>query len=150
MLNPNAPPPKVRVTRKAIRITDRIYFEVNKATIRANSFDILNAIAQTMQKTSRGEARACWYTDSRSSDSYNLELSQRRAEAVCDYLIQQGVDEGRLVPVGKGEREPIDTRENPDAWELNRRVEFMIEERNWSAEVSSTSASGRPRDGASW
>ena len=131
MLNPNAPPPKVRVTRKAIRITDRIYFEVNKATIRANSFDILNAIAQTMQKHPEVKrVRVEGHTDSRSSDSYNLELSQRRAEAVCDYLIQQGVDEGRLVPVGKGEREPIDTRENPDAWELNRRVEFMIEERN--------------------
>ena len=131
VLNPNAPPPKVRVTRKAIRITDRIYFEVNKATIRSNSFDILNAIAQTMQNHPEvTRVRVEGHTDSRSSDSYNLELSQRRAEAVCDYLIQQGIDEDRLVPVGKGEREPIDTRENPDAWELNRRVEFMIEERN--------------------
>ena len=131
VLNPNRPPPKVRVTRKAIRITDRIYFEVNKDTIRTESYDILNAIAATMAAhPDVRRVRVEGHTDSRSSDGYNLELSQRRAEAVRAYLIRQGVSSDRLVAVGKGEREPIDSREHPDAWELNRRVEFLIEERN--------------------
>ncbi len=130
VLNPNKPPPKVRVTRKAIRITDRIYFEVNKNTIKPDSYGILNDNAATMNAHPEvRRVRVEGHTDSRSSDSYNLELSQRRAEAVCEYLVRQGVASDRLVPVGKGEREPLDPRENPDAWELNRRVEFMIEER---------------------
>ena len=130
VLNPNTPPPKVRVTRKAIRITDRIYFEVNSDTIKPESYNILNAIAKTMvAHPDVLRVRVEGHTDSRSSDGYNMKLSQERAEAVRGYLIDQGVEESRLVAVGKGEREPLDSRETPDAWELNRRVEFLIESR---------------------
>jgi OOP family OmpA-OmpF porin len=69
------------------------------------------------------------HTDSRSSDSYNMKLSQSRAEAVRDYLVAQGVSGKRLAAVGRGEREPLDARETPDAWDLNRRVEFIIVKR---------------------
>jgi outer membrane protein OmpA-like peptidoglycan-associated protein len=130
VLNPAAPPPQVRVTRKAIRITDKIYFEVNEDTIRSESFAILNAIADTMVAHPEVKrVRVEGHTDSRSSDSYNLELSQRRAEAVRLFLIENGVAADRLVAEGKGERDPLDARENPAAWDLNRRVEFLIESR---------------------
>jgi outer membrane protein OmpA-like peptidoglycan-associated protein len=59
-----------------------------------------------------------------------MKLSQSRAEAVRTYLVNQGVAGDRLVAVGRGEREPLDARETPDAWDLNRRVEFIIEERS--------------------
>ena len=61
---------------------------------------------------------------------YNMKLSQSRAEAVRDYLIEQGIAGSRLKARGKGEREPLDARETPDAWDLNRRVEFIIEQRS--------------------
>ena len=131
VLNPKAPPPQVRVTRKAIRITDKIYFETNAAAIKVESYGILDAIASTMSNHPEVKRiRVEGHTDSRSSDAYNLKLSQERAEAVRDYLMGKGVDPERLVAVGKGERDPLDRRENPNAWELNRRVEFMIEERS--------------------
>ena len=131
VLNPAAPPPQVRVTRQAIRITDKIYFEVNENTIRPDSFAILSAIATTMLAHPEVKrVRVEGHSDSRSSDAYNLELSQERSEAVRQFLIEKGVSPDRLVAVGKGEREPLDSRENPDAWELNRRVEFLIEARD--------------------
>ena len=131
VLNPAAPPPQVRVTRSAIRITDKIYFEVNEENIRPESFAILKAIAKVM--TSHPEVkrvRVEGHTDSRASDSYNLDLSQRRAEAVRQFLVDNGVAGDRLVAKGKGEREPLDASETPDAWDLNRRVEFLIEARD--------------------
>lgn len=131
VLEPLAPPPPVRVTRAAIRITDKIHFEVNSATIKNESHSLLQAIADTMashQEILR--VRVEGHTDSRASDSYNMTLSQQRADAVRNFLVNMGgVDGGRLKAVGMGERQPLDARENPDAWDLNRRVEFMIEER---------------------
>jgi outer membrane protein OmpA-like peptidoglycan-associated protein len=131
VLNPKAPPPQVRVTRKAIRITDKIYFDTNAATIMETSHRLLNAVAETLGNHPEvTRLRVEGHTDSRSSDSYNMKLSQSRADAVRTYLINQGVSGERLVAAGKGEREPLDARETPDAWDLNRRVEFMIEERS--------------------
>ena len=131
VLDPVVAPPQVRVTRQAIRITDKIYFEVNQAVLSTRSYGILDAIASTMNSHPEvTRVRVEGHTDSRSSDQYNMDLSQERADAVRDYLINAGVQPGRLVAVGKGEREPLDKRETPDAWELNRRVEFIIESRN--------------------
>lgn len=130
VLNPEAPPPQVRVTSRAIRITDKIYFDTNAATIMDTSFRLLNAVAETLQGHPEvTQLRVEGHTDSRSSDTYNMKLSQSRAEAVRDYLMAQGVSGDRLAAVGRGEREPLDARETPDAWDLNRRVEFIIVKR---------------------
>jgi outer membrane protein OmpA-like peptidoglycan-associated protein len=131
VLDPIVAPPQVRVTRQAIRITDKIYFEVNEGVLSTRSYGLLDAIAQTMASHPEvTRVRVEGHTDSRASDDYNMTLSQQRAEAVRVYLINAGVQPDRLVAVGKGEREPLDARETPDAWDLNRRVEFMIESRN--------------------
>ena len=130
VLNPKAPPPQVRVTRRAIRITDKIYFDTNAATIMQTSHRLLSAVAETLKAHPEVKVvRVEGHTDSRSSDAYNMKLSQNRADAVRSYLMNQGVAGERLVAVGLGEREPLDARETPDAWDLNRRVEFMIQER---------------------
>jgi len=131
VLNPKAPPPQVRVTRKAIRITDKIYFDTNAATIMDTSHRLLSAVAETLKAHPEVERlRVEGHTDSRSSDSYNMKLSQNRAEAVRDYLVGQGVAAERLEAAGLGERQPLDARETPDAWDLNRRVEFIIVRRS--------------------
>ena len=89
-----------------------------------------NAIAKTMNAHPEVlRVRVEGHTDSRASDSYNMKLSQERADAVRQYLIDQGVASERLVAIGKGEREPLDSRETPESWDLNRRVEFLIEDR---------------------
>ena len=66
------------------------------------------------------------HTDSMGSESYNLGLSQTRAEVVKNYLVEQGVSASRLYPVGKGESFPIDSNDTGEGRQQNRRVEFIV------------------------
>ncbi len=65
------------------------------------------------------------HTDRTGPESYNLGLSQRRAEAVKNYLVRQGISAGRLYPVGKGEASPVASNDTRDGRYRNRRVEFI-------------------------
>ena len=72
------------------------------------------------------------HTDSRGEDSYNLTLSQERAQSVVDYLISRGIEASRLDAKGYGESKPIaaneleDGSDNPAGRSMNRRTEFRI------------------------
>ena len=72
------------------------------------------------------------HTDSRGSDSYNQDLSQRRAESVVEYLKSKGINANRLVAKGYGESKPIaanthaDNSDNPEGRAKNRRTDFKI------------------------
>jgi len=71
------------------------------------------------------------HTDSRSSASYNLELSQKRAKAVVDFLVENGIDTSRLMARGYGETEPINecvdgVSCSEEQHQENRRTEFKI------------------------
>jgi hypothetical protein len=70
------------------------------------------------------------HTDSSASDQYNDRLSQRRANAVREYLSNQAVDEARLDAVGFGEKQPIESNETKAGRAKNRRVQFIIVERS--------------------
>ena len=66
------------------------------------------------------------HTDSQGDDAYNLELSQRRAQAVVDYLVGKGVDRARLQAKGFGEARPLADNRTRDGRAENRRVVFTI------------------------
>jgi outer membrane protein OmpA-like peptidoglycan-associated protein len=113
-----------------LMILDKIHFEYNKAVIKEESFPILDAVGFTIEHNPallRVEVQG--HTDERGSDAYNLELSQRRADAVVDYLEAYGIARKRLVGRGYGETEPIDDAHNEQAWANNRRVQFIIRKR---------------------
>ena len=59
--------------------------------------------------------------------AYNVDLSQKRAQAVLDFLISQGIDSSRLKAVGLGETRPIDSNRSAEGRAMNRRVEFHVE-----------------------
>ena len=65
------------------------------------------------------------YTDSQGEADYNLRLSQRRAEAVMNYLINQGIVANRMRALGLGEGNPIDSNDTESGQARNRRVEFI-------------------------
>ena len=114
-----------------IRVQDKIYFDTGKSTLKAESFSILNKIADTLLthgEIARIEIQG--HTDERGPASSNKALSQKRAEAVKTYLTNRGVLTGRLVAVGYGEDEPLDLGSDEEAWATNRRVEFHIKERD--------------------
>jgi outer membrane protein OmpA-like peptidoglycan-associated protein len=69
------------------------------------------------------------HTDARGNDQWNLELSEKRAQAIYDYLVAKGVAADRLRAKGYGETKPIDKRANEAAWAKNRRTELRILQR---------------------
>ena len=116
------------VERKGrIEILQKIYFETNKFTIKSESFAVLDAVAVTM-KQSPGIllVEIQGHADERDSHEHNQQLTDGRAKAVRDYLIQKGVEGPRLKAIGYGETKPIDKNHNREAWSKNRRVEFVI------------------------
>lgn len=118
---------RVVVTDTSIEILDMVYFEYNKAVIMTKSYPILDAVAATLQGNpgiSLVEVQG--HTDERGNDAYNLDLSDRRANAVREYLIGKGVEAQRLNAQGYGETQPIDRNHNEAAWAKNRRVAFLI------------------------
>jgi OmpA-OmpF porin, OOP family len=118
----------VRRTGTHIDILKKIYFEYDSAVIKQESYSILDAVAYTIaHNPDLRLIEIQGHTDERGSDAYNLALSQARAEAVRDYLVEHGqIAPERLEPRGYGERVPKNPESNQDAWAENRRVEFVI------------------------
>jgi OmpA-OmpF porin, OOP family len=118
---------RVVVTDTSIEILDMVYFEYDKAIIKKESYPILDAVAATLQgNPSIQLIEIQGHTDERGDDAYNLDLSDRRAHSVREYLIGKGVDENRLTAQGYGETQPLDRAHNEKAWAKNRRVAFLI------------------------
>jgi outer membrane protein OmpA-like peptidoglycan-associated protein len=120
-------PTKVRVSVSKIEILEKVFFNTGRATIKPQSFGLLDEVAQTLKDRRDIRVRVEGHTDSRGSESSNQLLSEQRAASVRTYLIEHGVDGARLTSVGLGESQPIDEAQNDEAWAKNRRVEFVIE-----------------------
>ncbi|RME20462.1 MAG: OmpA family protein [Deltaproteobacteria bacterium] len=125
----NGCPERVVVTTDEVVILDKVYFDTDQATIKRSSYPILNDVAEVLKKYPDIKlVEIQGHTDSQASDEYNLDLSQRRAEAVRQYLIDKGVEPERLVAKGYGESQPIDTNDTAEGRARNRRVQFLIVE----------------------
>jgi outer membrane protein OmpA-like peptidoglycan-associated protein len=123
-------PSQVEITAKRIELTEAVYFETNQDSIRPDSFVLLDQVASTLlDHPELTLIRVEGHTDSRGRAEYNLDLSRRRATSVLEYLVERGVERGRLEAMGFGETEPLDRREIPEAWAKNRRVDLFILER---------------------
>lgn len=129
---PEPPPPPMeealaKVDKKRIVITKKIHFEFDKAVIRPISFRILDAVVDILKENKDiRKVRIEGHCDAKGSDSYNMKLSQRRANAVRSYLTGHGIEAERLVSVGYGESRAVAGNETPEGRARNRRVEFTI------------------------
>jgi outer membrane protein OmpA-like peptidoglycan-associated protein len=113
--------------KKGGKITLRgINFDTGKATIKPESFPILNQAAELLKKNPKVRVEIQGHTDSVGSDSYNLRLSEARANSVYQYLLSQGIEPARLTARGYGETMPIADNRTRDGRALNRRIDFQI------------------------
>lgn len=104
-----------------------IYFDFNKATIRPESYSVLEDAAKILNDNPKIMVEIQGHTDSVGPDSYNQKLSLARAQAVVDYLVRvKGIDINRLKAVGYGESKPIASNATKEGRALNRRIEFVI------------------------
>lgn len=103
-----------------------VAFETNSATLTSASRAVLDPVATNLKKYPELHIELQGHTDSSGADQYNLDLSQRRADAVRDYLIAQGVEPAQVVARGYGEGQPIADNDMPDGRAQNRRVVMKV------------------------
>ena len=112
-----------------------IFYDFNKATLRPESKQALDKLVKTLNDNPNVTIELSAHTDSRGSDAYNEQLSQRRAESVVAYLIANGIAANRLTPKGYGESKPkftddvisaLPEDEQEQYHQMNRRTEFKV------------------------
>jgi peptidoglycan-associated lipoprotein len=103
-----------------------IYFGYDQSDLTAESRAILDAKLPLLRANAAVRIRISGHTDERGSDAYNVALGQRRAAAAKRYLVDQGIDEGRIDVVSFGEERPVQVASDETAWAQNRRDEFEI------------------------
>jgi outer membrane protein OmpA-like peptidoglycan-associated protein len=118
-------PSLVIVTDKEIKITQQIHFEFDKDIIRKESFPILDAVAEVLQKNPKIKIDIQGHTDNKGSPDYNKKLSDRRAASVKKYLVAHGVEAPRLTSHGYGMERPLVPNDSDQNRALNRRVQFV-------------------------
>jgi OOP family OmpA-OmpF porin len=119
-----APPPPPPVKRKII--LRGVNFDFDKATIRPDAAPILEEAARALQDEPTIDVSVEGHTDAMGTDAYNDRLSERRADAVRDYLIELGVSAPRLMARGFGESQPVATNATDEGRAQNRRVELKV------------------------
>jgi len=107
----------------------KIQFPTNRGDISPVSMGLLDAVAGIAMLCDEYAVEIGSHTDSRGSDEYNQVLSQKRADAVRNYLLDKGVSIDQLTAVGYGESVPLDTAETYEAWGRNARTEFRLSRR---------------------
>ncbi|MGL4368541.1 MAG: OmpA family protein [Spirochaetota bacterium] len=118
----------VVVTENGLKIRiSNIEFEFDSAKINKRSYKILNRVGQLLDKYSRYRVRIEGHTDDIGDDTYNLKLSEQRANAVRDYLVLKGINKERLSILGRGETVPYISNKDEESRRKNRRVEFLLE-----------------------
>ncbi len=142
-------------------LVDNIFYDFNQATLREESYPGLDDLVSLLNDNPYVAIELSAHTDRVGSQHFNLELAQRRAQAVCDYLVSQGIDADRLRPVGYGKETPKTVDEKmhekytflpegqsldesfvntlaPEqqniADQINRRTEFRVIDTTWGIE----------------
>lgn len=118
-------------------VIEGIEYDLNKATLRPKSLEILDKIYDYLQLNDNFSIEINAHTDTRGSDILNLKLSQARAKSCVDYLISKGIAKERLIATGYGEKQPLipdseiakmvpKSDEFEEAHQKNRRTAFKI------------------------
>jgi outer membrane protein OmpA-like peptidoglycan-associated protein len=120
----------VSVTRIGDNITlnmpGNITFATDSADLNANFFEVLNSVSLVVNEFNQTVIEVAGHTDSTGADTYNQQLSERRASAVAAYLGTRSVLTDRIITVGMGEGRPVATNDTDTGRQQNRRVELTL------------------------
>ncbi len=105
---------------------NNIQFDLDKSTFKPESYGEMDNLYAILVQHPKMEIQLNGHTDSLNTEKYNLDLSNRRAKAVYDYLIQKGISAKRLKWKGFGEAIPLTENTTEAGRAINRRVEFLI------------------------
>ncbi|MGF1529459.1 MAG: OmpA family protein [Candidatus Competibacterales bacterium] len=117
---------RLRNENLLLSIPNEVSFDFNSAELKPSFVGALDDVALVLQDYPESYVQVLGHTDSIGSETYNLGLSQQRADNVADYLVARGVDPGRMESRGLGETSPRASNDTPEGRALNRRVELVI------------------------
>jgi outer membrane protein OmpA-like peptidoglycan-associated protein len=103
-----------------------VLFDTGRAELNPGSSRKLDQLAQFLSEHKERRVQIDGFTDSVGSDSYNEELSRRRADAVKSALLTRGIDSSRISTQGYGKAYPVANNSDSGGRQLNRRVEVVI------------------------
>lgn len=126
LLKPAPPAPVVRYETNTLSAS--ALFDLNKATVKASGKAALHELDETIK--ARGakvvDISIVGHTDSSGPAEYNMALSLRRAEAVKDYIVSEGIDPSIIKVSGEGETNPVASNATPEGRAQNRRVDILV------------------------
>lgn len=101
-----------------------VNFKTDSDELTAESLEILDGVAATLASHPEIKVMVAGHTDSDGDDAYNKDLSQRRAQSVVNYLVDNGVSRDNMIAKGYGEEQPIAANDSAEGKAENRRVEL--------------------------
>lgn len=110
----------------AVTFRSDVLFDFDSAVLKPGAYDEIDRVAGVLNNYPQTRIRVEGHTDSTGSETYNQQLSERRAMAVKNALVGRGVDPARIDVVGYGESKPIATNATEAGRQLNRRVNIVI------------------------
>ena len=122
VIRPDAPP----ASSGNVRVEQAVLFETGSAVIAEEFFPTLELGVLVMTLNPQVTMIVEGHTDSVGSDQLNQALSERRAQAVVEYLVSRGIARDRLEPVGFGESSPVASNDNAAGRQINRRIEVEL------------------------
>jgi outer membrane protein OmpA-like peptidoglycan-associated protein len=143
-LEQNIPGAVVERVGEGIQVTfeSGLLFDFDSDVIRGNARSNLNTLATSLDRYEKSNLMIIGHTDNVGSDSYNQDLSERRAQSAADYLSSRGVARWRIATEGLGETEPVESNSSESGRSRNRRVEVAIyASEAWREEARKAAAS---------
>jgi outer membrane protein OmpA-like peptidoglycan-associated protein len=114
-------------TNRGIVLTlDDVLFDTGRSELKPSAFRSIDQIAAFLNENPERRVQVEGFTDSRGAENYNLELSQRRADAVATAIMQRGIDAQRVRALGYGEEYPVASNDSAGSRQMNRRVEIIV------------------------
>ena len=104
-------------------VLENVEFQTGKATLIGDSHSRLDVVVEYMTHKKSARIEISGHTDNVGNKNANKSLSQKRADAVRDYLISKGIDGARIKPVGYGDTMPVAPNTTPEGRQKNRRIE---------------------------
>lgn len=134
----NAPPPVIEQQKElaqpipkadSLIVLSEVLFEVNSFKLKPELFPELDELVDFMLKNPSTKIEISGHTDATGNEAHNLRLSENRADAVAEYIVDKGIDTSRVTFNGYGSSKPIAPNDNEEGRKKNRRVEILIHNR---------------------
>ncbi len=133
--------PAAVIVRKAL---GRVHFAFGSAELRSSSYSSLDLAAEVLRQNPRLRVEIVGHTDHVGTEAYNQDLSERRANAVKNYLVEMGVHPSRLRCQGMGETAPVAPNDSVDGRARNRRSEITVTNSPAPASQPASEAASQP------